>query len=158
MHCFLYRQRQPQQIWSCHLIRLKVSMFHHSHTLTSLSVLLFSLMTLIHSSMSSLSSACSRYSQKSCVVNLSACLRFVSLYAMSTRQPRMLIGCSSSAPPPSAAPLRTASRLSLYRNKEWDRSTENTRLQGQMALPTFCKRERKDISFIKSYSRGRKGG
>lgn len=81
--------------------------------LTSLSVLLFSLMTLIQSSMSSRSSACSRYSQKSWVVSRRACFRLVSLYAMSTRQPRMLIGCSSSAAPPIVAPRSTASLLSL---------------------------------------------
>lgn len=81
--------------------------------LTSLSVLLFSLMTFIQSSMSSRSSACSRYSQKSWVVSRRACLRLVSLYAMSTRQPRMLIGCSSSAPPSMVAPRSTASLLSL---------------------------------------------
>ncbi|TNN85884.1 hypothetical protein EYF80_003728 [Liparis tanakae] len=76
--------------------------------------------------MSSRSSAWSRYSQKSCVVSRRACFLLVSLYAMSTRQPRMLMGCSSS----SAAPP--------MRNSEWERSTEKTRFQGRMPLPTFC--------------------
>ena len=104
---FTYYRSQSQAMLTSDMTQVKVC------PLTSLSVLLFSLMTFIQSSMSSRSSACSRYSQKSCVVSRRACFRLVSLYAMSTKQPRMLIGCSSSAELPIVAPRSTASLLSL---------------------------------------------